>query len=100
MRLRQFHARAIDLGDIILQAVFGQFKTICSEGIRNDQFRACFDVFAVDLGDGGGIGQVQLVEAFVEADSARVKHGSHCAVGEDGFTVKGFEQVHGFFFQV
>ncbi len=97
---RKFHASAVDLSNVILQAMFGQLVAVRTEGIGNDQLRARFDVFAVDIRNGGGVGQVQFVEAFVKADTACVEHGSHRSIGEQSSIGKGFKKVHFFSFKV
>jgi hypothetical protein len=37
-----------------------------------------------------GIGEIQLVEAFVKANTAGMEHGSHRAIGKQSLFGKGF----------
>jgi hypothetical protein len=75
----------IDLFDVLFQAVFAQLETVCTECIRDDKLCACLDIFAMDVCNSGGIGDVEFIEAFVESHTARVEHGAHRAIGEKCF---------------
>ncbi len=72
---------------MILQAIFFELEAVRAEGVGQDNLRPGFDVLAMDFGDDGRVGQIQLVEAFFKADAARVEHGAHRAIGQEGLFV-------------
>ena len=47
----------------------------------------------VDLRHGLRIGEVELIEALLEAHAASVEHGAHGAIGQDHGLRKTFQQV-------
>jgi hypothetical protein len=70
---------------MIFQSVPAKFEAICAEGVCENQLRSCFDVCAVNIRSGRGIGKIELIEALVKANTVGVQHGPHRAVCEDGF---------------
>jgi hypothetical protein len=76
----QLYTGGINPGDIILQAVVSQLIAVGAKGIGLNDLRASFDIFAVDLRDQGGLGQIESIEALIKFDTTRVQHGAHRAV--------------------
>ena len=70
---RQAHAGAVDVAQLLGDAEGGQARAVGAEGIGLQNLRAGLDVLLVDLADQVGRREVQLVEAAVDEDAARVR---------------------------
>jgi hypothetical protein len=67
-----------------------------AKGVRLDDVGTRLDVLVVDLADEAGVRQVELVEAAVQEDPARVEHGAHGPVEDDGALGQPVEEgLHG-----
>jgi len=86
-------ACGVDLRDFAGEPVAAQAKAICAEGVGFQDLRAGLEVLLVDGEDEAGIGEIELVVAAVDEDAAGVKHGAHCAVGEDGAVGEDFSEL-------
>ena len=78
---RQAHAGLVDGPQLFGEAERGQALPVGAEGVGLQDLRAGLDVLLVDLADQVGRREVQLVEAAVDEDAARVEHGAHGAIG-------------------
>jgi hypothetical protein len=82
----------VDVADLILEPVLGQLEAVGAEGVGLDQLGAGADVLTVDALDDAGLGEVELVEAALVGDAARVDHRAHAAVGEDGPALQSLDE--------
>ena len=78
---RQAHAGLVDVLQLFGDAEGRQARAVGAEGVGFEDLGAGLDVFLVDLADQVGLREVQLVEAAVDEDAARVEHGAHGAIG-------------------
>ncbi len=69
---------------MILQAMFGKLEPVGSKRVGNDQLRTRIDVSTMNICHRSRMGQVELIEALVEANPARVEKGAHRAIGQEG----------------
>jgi len=76
-------ALAVDLGDLVLEAVGAELEAVGPERVGLDDLRSRLDVLLVHALDEAGVGEVQLVEAPVHEDAAGVQHRAHGAVAHD-----------------
>ena len=79
---RQAHARCIDISHLGAQPVPAQPEPVRSKSVGFQNFCACLQVLFVHRQDEVGVREIQLVVAAIDEDAARVKHGSHGAVGK------------------
>ena len=87
---------AVDLAHVRLEAVRPELEAVGAERVRLDHVGAGVEVLLVDLPHESGVREVQLVEAAVEEDAARVEHRAHRPVEDDrpgGEPVE--ERLHG-----
>ena len=79
----QAHAGQVDGLQLFGEAERAQTLPGGAEGVGFQDLGAGFDVLLMDLANHVGRGEVQLVEAAVDEDAARVEHGTHGAIGHD-----------------
>ncbi len=79
----QSHTGRVDFSHFAAQAMPGQAESIGAEGVGFKNFSPGLQVLLMDGEDQSGIGEVQLVVAAVDEDTAPVDHGSHGPVGEN-----------------
>ncbi len=96
-RAGDLRAAKVDGMDLVGQPEIGELEAIRAERIRLDHVGAGADVFAVHVGDEIGPGDVQLVEAAIEEDAARVEHRAHRAVADEHTLIERVEKGVGHF---
>ena len=93
---REPRALAVDLADLGLEPVGTELEAVGPEGVRLDDVGARVQVLLVDAAHEGGVREVQLVEAAVQEDAARVEHRAHGPVAHDDALGEALEKgLHG-----
>ena len=80
---RQADSRQVDGVQLLRQAERAQTLPRGAEGVGLQNLGARLRVFLMDLAHHVRRREVQLVEAAIDEHAARVKHGTHCAIGHD-----------------
>src|SRR5262249_52733652 len=89
---RELGPLAIDLAHLLLEAVGAELAAVRPEGGRLQEAGARGDVLLVDAAHEARVRDVELVEAAVEEDAARVQHRAHGAVGHDNALADALEE--------
>ena len=76
-------AGAVDLADLVGQAVFLQARPVGAEGVGRQHIGPGLAVVAMDRLDQFRIGEAELVERTVREDVVPVDLGAHCAVEDE-----------------
>src|SRR6185437_1046011 len=76
-------AGAVDLGDLVAQAILGQNHRVRAEGVGFKNLGAGVGIGAVNLLHDRRLGDVELVKAAVDEDAVGVEHGAHGAIGDE-----------------
>jgi hypothetical protein len=81
---RQPHARLVDGAQLLGQSERRQAHAVGAERVGFQNLGAGLHVLLVNLPHHVGRGEVQLIEAAVDENAARIEHGAHGAVGHHG----------------
>ena len=88
---RELGGAAVDLVRVLAQAIFGEHDGRAAEGIRLDNVRASFEIFAVNPEHHVGPGNHQILVAAFEVRPAEIlrgqvgllQHGAHGAIQDE-----------------
>jgi len=87
-----FDGAMIELSNAIAHAELRKLVAIGAEGIGFDDLRAGFDVDLMNVKDGFGMGDVELVSAALRADRF-IEQGTHGAVGDQDHLAQAFIEI-------